>query len=64
MRFVTENVKGYNAYSVVNDKGEIVASSHIVQVKNDRYTILIGGKWAGIKSQADAIAKLKSLVPA
>ncbi len=63
-KLVTENIKGCNSYSVVDSHGNVIARSHCVQVKLGRYSILVNEKFAGIRSEAQAVEILTGLVNA
>lgn len=57
----TEVVKRYEAFSVVAPNGSTVATSHVVQVKLDLYTVLVNGVWMGNVPKTTAVAHLAAL---
>lgn len=61
-KLVTENVKGYNAYSVVLEDGTVIAKSHCVQVKMGRYSVQINGRFAGVRTEAGALKALNEVI--
>lgn len=52
----TELVKGYDALTVRDASGAVLATAHVVQVKVDIYSIKVGGAWVGNMLRTDVIA--------
>lgn len=57
-----EMLKGSPEYSVVTEDGNVLASAHCVHVPSGRFTVNIGGKFAGIGTEDQVIAKLRTLL--
>jgi hypothetical protein len=59
--FTTRYFKNSPSHAVINADGAELATSHCVNVKANLFTIVVDGRWAGVKPEADAIAYLKSM---
>lgn len=61
MTFTKTIIKGYPEYTVTADDGTEIARSHCVQVQANLFSIIIGGKWAGVLPEDKAVAALRAL---
>lgn len=57
-----EMIKGSPEYSVVSESGQVLGKTHCVHLPSGRFTVIVGGKFAGIGTEQQAIAKLRSLI--
>jgi hypothetical protein len=57
----TEIIKGSPSYTVREVDGAEVARAHCVQVQKRIFTMVVGGRFAGIGPQNAVVAKLKEL---
>lgn len=61
MTFTEEVIKGSTAYKVTDASGKVVATSHCILVSADRYSLVVGGKFAGMGPRAAVVAKMKEM---
>lgn len=54
-------VKGSPEYTLTDAAGKVMARSHCVHVGMGRFTLVIGGKFAGMGSEAVVVDKLQAM---
>lgn len=64
MTMTTRVLKGSPEYTVTDALGAEVARAHCVNVRTGMFTLVIGGRWAGLAPEAAVVAKLKGMVGA